>query len=117
MKYRRLSPAGDMTFGQGDANFLVNTPETVAQAVMTRLRLLLGEWFMDTTDGTAWKTRVLGRYTQATHDPELRARILGTPGVVALVLYQSRVDAELRSLFVDCLIDTVYGQVTFAGTI
>jgi hypothetical protein len=54
MRYRKLDANGDYTFGGGSNDFLVNTPETVAQAVMTRLNLLQGEWFLDTTAGMPW---------------------------------------------------------------
>ncbi len=49
MRYRAWDANGDYTFGQGSKNFLVNSPQCVAQAVVSRLRLQLGEWFIDTS--------------------------------------------------------------------
>ena len=46
MRYRIEDANGDMTWGSGDKNFYYNQPEAVAQAVMTRLRLWSGEWFL-----------------------------------------------------------------------
>jgi len=60
MKYRRLDVNGDMSFGAGVSNFLINSPEAVAQAVMTRLKLFQGEWFIDTEIGVPYNTKVLG---------------------------------------------------------
>ncbi len=52
MRYRREDENGDYSFGQGDATFLTDTPEAVAQAVKTRLALWRGQWFLDTEEGT-----------------------------------------------------------------
>lgn len=110
MRYRKLSASGDYTFGQGLANFYVDQREAPAQAVLTRLRLLKGEWFADLTAGTDWATRVLGKYTISTYDPEIQQRIIGTRGVTALQEYQSQVDPQTRALRVSTRISTVYGE-------
>lgn len=112
MRYRALDAAGDMTFGQGSRDFLTNTPEAVAQAVMTRLRLLTGEWFLDSDEGTPYATQILGRNTEPTYDQAIRERILDTQGVTALVSYSSSLVG--RKLSVDATIDTVYGQATLS---
>lgn len=111
MRYRKLSPTGDYTFGQGIANFWVDRREAPAQAVMTRLRLLKGEWFADTSEGTDWATRVLGKYTISTYDPEIQQRIVGTKEVTALQEYQSLVNPDTRALRVSTRISTSYGEV------
>lgn len=110
MRYRALSPSGDYTFGQGRANFLVNSPATVAQAVLTRLLLLQGEWFLDTSDGTPYATQVLGTGTQATRDQAIKSRVLDTQGVTGIVAYASQVNADTRGFSVQMTIDTTYGQ-------
>lgn len=115
MRYRALDAAGDMTFGAGSTNFLVNTPDAVAQAVMTRLRLLTGEWFLDTREGTPYASQILGRNTEATYDQAIRERILDTEGVDELVSYSSSLVG--RRLSVEATIDTVYGQATLSGVL
>ncbi|KWE70566.1 hypothetical protein WL77_12250 [Burkholderia ubonensis] len=117
MRYRRLDPGGDYTFGGGAADFLANTPETVAQAVLTRLRLLRGEWFLDTTAGMPWATDVLGKYTSGTYDAAIRQCILGTQGVTEIASYSSSVEPETRKLSVTATINTIYGTTTVQATL
>lgn len=111
MRYRKLDVNGDYTFGGDQRAFYVNVPAAPAQAVKTRLGLELGEFFLDTSDGTNWRTGVLGRYTAAIRDDTLRARILGTPEVTGIASYSSSVDGITRTFNVSATIDTSYGQV------
>jgi hypothetical protein len=113
MRVRALDANGDMTFGQGQDNFLINSPQAVAQNVVTRLALFTGTWFLDTTDGTPWDTDVLGRYTQGLYDPILQARILGTPGCIGIQdgSYTSVRYSNTRALNVACIIETQYDGV------
>ncbi|TDV39519.1 hypothetical protein C7405_101638 [Paraburkholderia caballeronis] len=117
MRYRKQDADGDYVFGGSADDFLVNTPDAVAQAVLTRLRLLQGEWFLDTTAGMPWQTQVLGKNTMATADPAIRQCILGTQGVTALGNYSSSYDPDTRALSVAVTIDTIYGQTTVQATL
>ncbi|KWC56578.1 hypothetical protein [Burkholderia ubonensis] len=117
MRYRKQDADGDYVFGRGDADFLVNVPEAVAQAVQTRLRLLRGEWFLDTTVGMPWATDVLGKYTSGTYDAAIRQCILGTQGVTEITNYSSSVDPETRKLSVSATINTIYGDTTVKTTL
>jgi hypothetical protein len=109
MRYRRLDEVGDMVIGHGDADYLKDSPECVAQAVVTRLRLLRGEWFLDLTDGTPYVPAVFGKHTRESYDIAIRQRILETEGVTELVEYESLFDGETRRLTVNTRINTVYG--------
>lgn len=113
MRYRKHDANGDYTFGGDLAAFYIDVPEAVAQACATRLGLGLGEWFLDTTDGTPWKTRVLGFYTGSTRDLVIKQRVLGTIGVLNIEQYSS--DVTHRAFTVDMTINTVYGVVQLAG--
>lgn len=108
MRYRAMTPAGDYLFGAG-SRFLVNTPETVKQAVQTRLKLYAGEWFLDNREGLELDL-ILGYGTHATRDQEVQQRILNTQGVNSLVTYSSSVNG--RAFVVEATIDTIYGQTT-----
>lgn len=110
MRVRAQDANGDMTFGSGQNNFLVNTPAAVGQLVYDRLRLKTSEWFLDLTDGTPWSTQILGVRTAATRDAAIKRRILSTPGVSSIVDYSSSlVD---RKFTVTAVIATIYGVVT-----
>lgn len=115
MRYRALSADRDYTFGQGGQNFLVNSPATVSQAVLTRLLLLTGEWFLDTEEGTPYSTQILGAHTQGTYDTAIRERILDTEGVLGIINYSSNI--QDRALTVEATIETVYGQTTLVASL
>jgi hypothetical protein len=116
MRVRTLSSIGDYTFGQGTANFLIDTPITVGQEVETRLALMQGEWYLDLTAGCPWHTEILGYNTTATRDLAIKSVILGTQGVKALLSYVSNVDAVTRAFTVSAEILTVYGTTSITST-
>jgi hypothetical protein len=99
---------GDYQFF-GNSRFLINSPATVAQAVLTRLRLFTDEWFLDTREGLNLQ-RILGNRTALTRDIAVKTRILETPGVTRLTKYYSTV--EVRNFRVVAAIDTIYGPTT-----
>lgn len=111
MRYRPLSPTGDYTIGQ---RWLVNSPQTVAQAIQTRLNLWQGEWFLDTTDGTRYLTQVLGERYNKAPDAAIKKRILGTPGVSQLISYSSTFNAPTdgikRTFRVNAQVQTIYSM-------
>lgn len=117
MKYRRLTQDGDMQFGHGAADFYADQPEAVAQAVVTRLRLYTGDWFLDATEGTDWMGSVLGTGTAGLYDAHLRARIAETRGVTGIDRYRSARDGDARALAVAATINTAYGDITFAAPV
>lgn len=106
MKYRALTAELDYQFGT-KAPFLKDSPATVAQAILTRLKLYTDQWFLDKREGLD-RAKILGYGTQGTRDRAIKQRILTTPGVLALVDYQSRVD--VRNFIVSATVDTIYGR-------
>lgn len=116
MRYRKLDAAGDYTLGTGN-DFFVNTPAAVAQAVQTRLQLLTGDWFLDVSEGTPWRTKILGKHPQTAYDSLIKARILETQGVQNIVSYSSTLDAGSRALTIAVTLNTVYGSTTFDATL
>lgn len=113
MRYRKESATGDYVFGTGSV-FLADSPETVAQAISTRMRLYAGEWFIDKREGLNLDL-VLGYGTQTTRDVEIQRRIAQTQGVQRIVTYSSRVDN--RAFKVECTVDTIYGRATISEAI
>ncbi len=112
VRYRALDASGDYTFGQNGVNFLVNSPEAVAQAIITRLGIATGEWFLDITFGTPYNTEILGAGTNSTYDAALQSVILGTDGVTELVSYSSTRDPVTRAVTVTSRVNTLYGAVS-----
>lgn len=110
MRYRMLSPTGDYLFGNGQANFFINSPEAVAQVVETSLRLFYGEWYLDTTAGMPWLQEVFGYNTQAETDAALISYILGLQGIQDLTNWSSTFNPETRAYSsVTALLYTIYG--------
>lgn len=115
MRVRKQTSDGDYTFGQGANNFFVDNAEAVGQRVVTRLLLILGEWFLDTTDGTPWNDGILGKTNQMTRDRAIKNRILGTEGVLAITEYSS--SFANRAAAISATISTIYGETTVSVTI
>lgn len=116
MRYRKLDNNGDYVFGHGMADFLIDCPEAVAQAVRTRLELNLGQWFLDVESGTPY-AHTLGKSRPEDYDPLIRRRILRTEGVTGIESYESGYDSETRRLAVAVTIDTAYGTARAAAKI
>lgn len=108
MRYRREDPTGDYVFGLG-SGFLINTPEAVAQAMRTRMRLFTNEWFLDKREGLDLDL-ILGYGTQMTRDREVQRRIAGTTGFLRILSYSS--DVLARGFSVTCTVETLYGTTT-----
>jgi hypothetical protein len=120
MRYRQLSPTGDYTFGQGQLNFLINSPEAVAQVVETSLKLWLGEWYLDVTQGMPYPEGVLGKHSQLQADQTIVAYIEGLTGVQDIENYQSNLNPNTRAYeSISGTLNTIYGptpiQIEFAG--
>lgn len=117
MRYRKLSPLGDYTFGNGSLDFYFNVPAAVGQAVQTGLLLWQGEWFLDTSVGMPWIQGVLGKQTQAVADGTIQNQVVNTQGVTDISSYESEFDTVNRTMDVALKIDTIYGptQVDIAN--
>lgn len=112
MRYRKLDQNGDYVYGNGQNDFFKDTPETVGQAVKTRLLLWLEEWFLDVDEGTPWLQGVIGKHSELTRETVLRTRILNTQGVTQITSFDGVIDPENRKLNLSVSIDTIYGETT-----
>lgn len=112
MRYRKLDENGDYSFGNGQLDFERDTPEAVAQAVVTRLRLWAAEWFLDTSDGTPYQSAILGKNSKESADIAFRQRIVETQGVNEVTQFSSTLDPDLRKYSLSATIDTIYGPAT-----
>lgn len=110
MKYRKQTATGDMAFGNGLLDFYIDTPDAVGQAVETRLKLWLGEWFLDVSEGTEYQTNVLGTGKSQSAGPTIRQRIFETEGVTEIINFDLNINADNRHLSIVSTINTIYGQ-------
>ena len=108
MTVRKLDADGDIaTSGQQ----FVSNKEEVAQTIKTRLMLFLGEYFRDTSDGTDWFGKILGKGRGLqTAEAAIRRRIAQSPGVLTINQFSADFDLTTRSLSVTCGVVTPYGQ-------
>jgi hypothetical protein len=109
MKIRKLDTNGDIHFGYGDADFISDSAQTVAQKVVQRLRLWEGEWFLDVTAGTPWKARVLGRKYSKNIVQIIKQRIEETEGVQSVSSLDVSFEGNSRNLKINAHIMTEWG--------
>jgi hypothetical protein len=115
VRYRALDINDDYTVGQP---WLVNSPQAVAQAVKTRLRLWQGEFFVDITDGTPYLQQILDKRSPTRNpDAAIKLRIVGTLGVTGIAQYGSVYDGNSRTLTAYALVNTQYSTQPIALTI
>jgi len=110
MRYRRETGSGDYTFGHANADFYIDEPGAVGQAVKTRPRLFLGEYFVDTSLGMPWQTQVFGYTRKDSYDAAVRLCISETQGFLAFVSYSSVLDSTQRILHIRSTITTIYSN-------
>src|SRR5690606_37543833 len=85
--------------------------EAIAQTIVTRLKLFLGEYFRDVTDGTPWFQQILGKPSNLNAvEAILRNRIARSPGVVRLLSFGLDFDLPTRSLSMRSTVLSVYGE-------
>mgnify|MGYP001589035281 FL=1 len=96
----QIDGAGDIVLDGGNLVLV----DDVAQRVTTRLRMLFGEWFLATSDGTPYLQQILIKNPNVAHvRAALRDRVLGTPGVRELRQFDLDFDLVRRKLSVDML--------------
>ncbi|MCX6027663.1 MAG: hypothetical protein NTY23_15690 [Chloroflexi bacterium] len=73
---------------------LVEGPEAIAQRIRGRIRLWLGDWFLDTSIGVPY-LQILGQKNAAAFaEATLRRVILTTPGVAGLDTFSFALTAD-----------------------
>lgn len=110
IKATELNPdLGDLELAEnGDAVYLTELGASVAQRITVRFNFFLGEWFLDTTEGTPWFQRVL---VKAPSDKVIRtvlnSVIANTPGVgtVDQLSYSINSARQLSVTFKATLVD------------
>lgn len=108
MTVRLLDADGDITTS---GTQFTSGAEEIAQTVKTRLRLFLGEYFRDITDGTPWYESILGKEgTLSSKEATIKNRIIRTDGVTGLAEFTTGFDINTRVYTVKAVILTIHGQ-------
>jgi hypothetical protein len=89
--------------------------DQVAQHIEIRLRLIYGEWFLNTQLGVPWFEKVFVKNPDLSAiDIIIKSTITETPEVTGIVQYSSSIDRPTRKLVVSFQASTIYGEnVTF----
>lgn len=97
----KLGKDGDAVFINGPLNLQGVShfaQDVVAQRLTIRLRTWLGEWFINTTYGVPYATRILTKVaSKTTVDNILREQILDEPGVLQIEKFTSSFDPSSRT--------------------
>jgi hypothetical protein len=113
LRVRALDQNGDMQFGRGQQEFLIDSTQAVAQCIKTRFGLWQGQWFLNTNEGTPWLTMILGKTSKAVRTYAIQQRILGTPYVTGISDYVDSLQPD-RQLTVSCTVMTAFSKLTLS---
>lgn len=111
MTVRKIDPDTGDIVTQG--TMFIGEQLEIEQTIKTRLRLFLGEYFRDITDGTPWFQEIFNKQTSMDiREARLRSRIAGTPGVLQLTSFDTEFDLDARTYTVTASVLTQYGILT-----
>lgn len=116
MIYRKLDDKGDYVFG-GNTNNYANGAAAVEQAVVTRLRQIIYEWWEDLEDGIPLWQQILGSRDRDNAIRIIEERIAGTKYVKSILSFDADWDNNGRSLTIQAIVDTEFGQITLEEVI
>jgi hypothetical protein len=101
-----------MTFGYGLSNYYRNNNQCIGQNIKSRLLLILGEWFLDINDGTPWWSIIgVKPVDLVAAESWIRARVLGTEGVVAITDFTLGLDRITRKSTCSITVQTIYSTL------
>lgn len=115
MRYRRLNENNDYVLGSGNFDFLTDI-DAFAQAIKTKLQLLLGEWWEDLSDGLPLFQSILGQTGNNKNNIDLliQKRILETPNIKKIQYWESSLANRIYTFY--ATIDTVYGYINVVSS-
>lgn len=114
-RVRALTSLGDWTFGKGQNDYKTGLA-AVRQNIQTRLSSFLGDCFFDTIAGIDW-FNFLGSKQPVALELAIRATIINTENVTAILSVSSSLDPVTRNLNVVYVVRAIAGQnVIVTGT-
>ena len=114
--YRKLDKSGDYVFGRNQNNY-ISGAVAVNQAVVTRLRQLIFEWWEDLEDGIPVWQQILGSRNKQEAERIIRERIQKTKYVRSILAFTATWDNEKRGLSIQAVLDTEFGQTEISEVI
>ena len=101
----------------GPSLAMVSDGTAITQAVKSALSLFLGEWYLDTSIGTAWFQNILVKNPDLNAIREIfREQILGVQGITGIVQLNLDYSPGARSLSVSYTATADAGQL-ISGTV
>ncbi|MCH9835117.1 hypothetical protein K0U83_05620 [bacterium] len=97
----KLNADGDLDITDGNLS-LVTGDDAIVQQITIRLKLILGEWFLDNRVGLPVFEEIFVKNPDLTRVRSIyRQAVIGTPGVSSLEEFNLGIDNETRTLSVD----------------
>lgn len=107
MRYRALDENGDMVMRNGQA--YLEAGEACSQACATRLRLLIYEWWEDTSDGVPWWQQIIATRDITEALRIIKRRLEGTDNVIAVLEMDHQWNNETRELKIHAVVQSNFG--------
>lgn len=118
LRVRALDSNGDMTFGQGSGNYLIDSSAAVCQILGTQLQLWQTEWFLNLSAGIPYNTQIAGYGNLSMASLILKQATLSAPGVISVDNWAVVFNAATRQYTVTgSSINTIFGSTSFPATI
>lgn len=118
VRVRRLDGDHDLTFGNGQRDYLVDI-DAVVQMVQTALLFLQGEWWEDKKSGVPMFQTVLGRGATPKQrraiNGALQRCILAVPHVTGISQLVSNYEPQTRAFTFKATVETVFGPITVSN--
>lgn len=114
VKVRRLDKNHDWTFGQGFANYAIES-EAIAQNVQTRLWSFTNDWFLDLEHGLPWLEQMGRNVDLGDWEIRIKKHVLQTDGVSKITSYELNLDPNTRKLVIDITYQDIYGAENSAS--
>jgi len=110
----KLNTAGDVDISKPDLQ-LTSGIEAIDQHLKQRLRMFLGEWFLDNRIGLPYFQHILKKdYDAIVIDSVFKRQILTTPGVLELLSFNLDINIPTRQLTVEFRARTSEGVIDFS---
>lgn len=107
----KLNQANDIVIEE-NVIVLIDGRDEIAQTLRTRLRVFLGEWFLDTREGVPYFEEILKKNPDPGRvDAIFKNEILTSPGVVELITF--KLDITGRKLTLEFTARTDDGIIEF----